>query len=114
MLISPRVLLEQWLRYILGADIDKAAFETNLRQIQELETRTDAMTLAQQYHNEGLQKGLQKSRQEEVIEAWEIRFERVPAGLADAVRDIQDEAHLRRLHRAAIRCESLEDFAAEL
>jgi predicted transposase/invertase (TIGR01784 family) len=106
----PRVLLKQWLRYILGSDIDKATFETNLRKINEDETRTDVMTLAQQYHNEGLQKG----RQEDIIEALEIRFERVPGGLADAIRDIQDEEHLRRLHRAAIRCESLEGFAAEL
>jgi hypothetical protein len=49
-----------------------------------------------------------------VIEALEIRFEHVPEGLAEAVRGIQDEEHLRRLHRAAIRCASLEDFAAEL
>jgi predicted transposase/invertase (TIGR01784 family) len=110
----PRVLLKQWLRYILGTDIDKAAFETNLRQIQELETRTDVMTLAQQYHNEGLQKGRQEGRQEHVIEALEIRFERVPEGLAEAVRDIRDEALLRSLLRTAIRCASLEDFAAEL
>jgi hypothetical protein len=32
----------------------------------------------------------------------------------EAVRGIQDEEHLRRLLRAAIRCASLEDFAAEL
>jgi predicted transposase YdaD len=107
---APRVLLEQWLRYLLGADIDKEGFELNLKQIQEPETRTDAMTLAQQYHHQGRQEG----RQEDVIEALEIRFERVPEGLAEAVRGIQDEEHLRRLHRAAIRCASVEDFAAEL
>ena len=119
---APRVLLEQWLRYILGADIDKSAFEINVQQIQEPKTRAETMTLAQQYHNEGLQKGrqegrqegLQKGRQEDVIEALGIRFERVPEGLAEAVRGIQDEAHLRSLLRAAIRCESLEQFAAEL
>lgn len=110
----PRVFLEQLLRYILGADIDKEAFETKLQQIQEPETRADAMTLAQQYHNEGLQKGLQKGIQESVIETLEIRFERVPVGLVEAVHHVQDEAHLRRLHRAAVKCGSLEEFATEL
>ena len=60
------------------------------------------MTLAQQYHNEGLQKG----RQEVVLETLEIRFGLVPQGVAEALRGIQGEGHLRRHHGTAMRCES--------
>ncbi|MCA1962693.1 MAG: Rpn family recombination-promoting nuclease/putative transposase, partial [Prosthecobacter sp.] len=97
----PRVVFQQVLRYILGAaDIDREAFEHKLQQIAEPQTRAEAMTLAQQYHHQGRQEG----RQEDVLEALETRFEQVPEGLVEAVRSIQDEAHLRHLLRTAIRC----------
>jgi hypothetical protein len=69
-----------------------------------------AMTLAQRYHQEGLQKG----RQEDVLEALSIRFEQVPEGLREAVLGVADEGKLRELLRAAIRCQSLEEFARAL
>jgi hypothetical protein len=106
------------LRYILGADIDKEAFEMRLQLISDPEIRTTAMTLAQRYHQEGRQEGRQegilKGRREDVLEALSIRFDHVPEGLREAVLAVADEDTLRELHRAAIRCESLEAFAKTL
>jgi hypothetical protein len=106
------------LRYILGADIDKEAFETRLHSISDPEIRTTAMTLAQRYHQEGRQEGRQegilKGRREDVLEALSIRFDHVPEGLREAVLAVADEESLRNLLRAAIRCESVEAFAKGL
>ncbi len=106
------------LRYILGTDIDKASFETRIQQISDPQTRSNAMTLAQRYRQEGLQEGRHEGRheglQQAILEALEIRFGDVPKGLGEAVEGWQDEAKLRELHRAAIRCETLEAFAGAL
>lgn len=72
------------------------------------------MTLAQQYRQEGRQEGILASRRQDVLEALEIRFARVPEGLRETVEAINDEAKLRTLHRAAIQCNSVEEFAASI
>lgn len=107
---TPTELLHMVLRYMLGADIDMAGFNDKVKIISNPETRSAAMTLAQQFRQEGRQEG----RQEAVIEVLEVRFDQVPSGLQEAIREIQDDARLRELHRAAIRCASLEAFAALL
>lgn len=106
----PEWVLELVLRYILGGDIDKAGFETRLQSIQNPRAHNTAMTLAQRYHQEGRQ----ERHQEDVIEVLEIRFVNVPDGLRAAIREIEDESHLRRLHRTAIQCADLETFSAAL
>jgi hypothetical protein len=111
---TPLQLLQMALRYLVGADIDKSGFKTRLEGLRDPQTRAAAMSLAQQLRQEGRQEGLRKGRQEDILEALELRFERVPVGLAEAVRLVVDEVKLRQLLRSAIRCESVEAFAAEL
>jgi predicted transposase YdaD len=76
------------------------------------------MTLADQLREEGLQKGLekglQKGLQEGILEALEIRFGQIPAGLREAVTAVDDLARLRCLHKASIQASSLEDFSRSL
>lgn len=122
----PSWLFELVMRYILDGDIDKEAFETNLKRIKNSHTRTTAMTLAQRYHQEGVlrgrqegrqegqQEGILRGRQEDVVEVLEVRFNRVPEGLQEVIRGIKDEVHLRRLHRVAIQCVDLESFSSAL
>jgi len=115
---TPLELLQMVLRYLVGAEVDKKGFTDRLERLSEPETRAAAMTLAQQLRQEGRQeghqKGRQEGRQEDILEALELRFERVPVGLSEAVRLVMDDAKLRELHRAAICCESLESFAQQL
>jgi hypothetical protein len=54
----PWALLEPLLRYILGADVDRAAFENKLQTIRDVNTRQNAMSLAQIYRHEGRQEGV--------------------------------------------------------
>ena len=76
------------------------------------------MSLAEQFRQEGRQEGHQEglifSKQQAILEALEIRFERVPEGLREEIESIADSRKLTCLHRAAITSADLESFAAEL
>ena len=113
-----RDLFHMLLRHMLASDIDKTGFERKIQTIENEQRKTEAMTLAQQYREEGLEKGRMEgilaSRRQDVLEALEIRFGHVPPGLREAVETIADEEKLRCLHRSAIRSATLEEFAAQL
>jgi predicted transposase YdaD len=68
----------------------------------------------QQGHQEGRQEGLIFSQQQAILEALEIRFQRVPDGLREEIESIADSKKLTHLLRAAITSADLESFAAEL
>jgi predicted transposase YdaD len=72
------------------------------------------MSLAEQFRQEGRQEGLIFSKQQDILEALEIRFNRVPEGLREEIELIADAAKLQSLLRAAIRSATLESFVAEL
>ncbi len=142
--ISPAAF-EMLLRYIFDRDIDKPAFRRRVKNITNSKIATNAMTLAEQFrqegreetrslaeqfrqegrqegrhvgHQEGLHSGIQKglilSKQQDILEALQIRFDRIPEGLREAIESLSDVEKLSRLHRAAIRSADLEAFAAEL
>lgn len=110
----PKETLEQLIRYILNADIDKEAFDRKVQNVSHSDVRTTAMSLAQQLRQEGRQEGRQQGRQELIIENLRLRFGFAPQGLIDAIAAIHDEAQLLRLHRASIQAASLEDFSSVL
>jgi predicted transposase YdaD len=130
MMQLPRETLELLIRYMLRADIDKDAFDRKVRSITQPELQITTMTLADQLREEGLQKGLQKGiekglqkglqkglekgLQEGILEALEIRFGQIPAGLSEAVTAVDDLARLRCLHKASIQAPTLEDFSRGL
>ena len=64
--------------------------------------------------SQGRQQGEILAQQQAVVEALEIRFDRVPGGLREEIEHIADSTRLHALHRAAIRCADLESFAKEL
>ena len=68
------------------------------------------MTLAEQWREEGREAEAQRS----VIDVLEIRFSRVPEGLAEKIRHEPNLAKLRNLHIQALKASSLEEFASDL
>ncbi len=99
------------LRYILSTgDIDKGAFSHKVKTLHSTKIQTEAMTLAQQFHQEGRLEGQMQA----VIDALQTRFERVPDGLREEIAKINDSARLQDLHREAIRCSDLESFSKAL
>jgi predicted transposase YdaD len=84
------------------------------------------MSLAEQFRQEGIRKGRQQGRQEgrqeglifskqqDILEALEIRFDRVPEGLREEIESLADAAKLQALLRAAIRSATLDEFAQAL
>ena len=118
----PRLIFEMLLGYILRADIDKDDFDNKIKLFQKAETRTTAMSLAEQLRQEGHLAGRQEGRQEghlagrqEAVLAYlEIRFGPVPQGLVEAMRQVADPARLESLQRTSFTCASIEEFAAAL
>ena len=74
------------------------------------EGREETRSLAEQFRQEGLI----FSQQQAILEALEIRFQRVPEGLREEIESIIDTKKLTHLHRAAITSADLESFAVEL
>ena len=72
------------------------------------------MTLAEQLHEQGMQRGQVAAQQKDILEALMIRFDRVPAGLREEIESIADTVKLQSLLRAAIRSSSIEEFAEAL
>ena len=125
----PSASFEMLMRYILDRDLDKPAFRRRLKTLRNPKLSKNAMSLAEQFRQEGREEtrslaeqfrqegrkaGLVFSKQQDILEALEIRFERVPEGLREEIELIADTAKLQELHRAAIRSATLEEFAAEL
>ena len=110
----PRLIFEMLLRYILRADIDKDDFDNKIRLFQKGDTRTTAMSLAEQLRQEGRQEGHLAGRREAVLSNLQIRFGPVPQGLVEAMRQIADLARLESLQRTSFTCASIEEFAAAL
>jgi predicted transposase YdaD len=121
----PAGTFEMLMRYIFDRDIDKPAFRRKLKEITNPKLSTNAMTLAEQFREEGReevrslaqqfrQEVLIESKQQDILEALHIRFDRVPEGLREAIEAIGEVGKLSHLHRTAICCADLEAFAAEL
>jgi flagellar biosynthesis/type III secretory pathway protein FliH len=122
----PSASFEMLIRYILDRDLDKPAFRRRLKTLRNSKLSKNAMTLAEQLHEEGMQQGMQQgmeqgihrgqvaAQQKDILEALEIRFERVPEGLREEIESITDTAKLQALLRAAIRSSRLEEFAESL
>jgi len=76
------------------------------------------MTLADKIREEGREEGLEQGRLDVafqmLVDFLEVRFEGVPSGLREVLAGIRDVARFKELHRHAIRCGSLEEFAALL
>ncbi len=132
---------ERFFRYMLNAGIDKQTFERRVRQVNNVELLQQAMTLADQYRQEGLQQGMtlaDQYRREGIEQGIEqgveqgiqhgqtralrsalvdvllTRFDSVPEGLRDRVEEITDSETLTALLKSAVRCERLEDFVQSL
>jgi predicted transposase/invertase (TIGR01784 family) len=129
----PSASFEMLMRYILDRDLDKPAFSRKLKTLRNPKLSKNAMSLAEQFRQEGReetrslaeqfrqegrqeghQEGLIFSKQQDILEALEIRFERIPEGLREEIELIADTKKLTHLHRAAITSPDLETFAAAL
>ena len=123
------VSFEMLMRYILDRDLDKPAFRRELKTLTNpklsknamslaeqfrQEGREETRSLAEQFRQEGRQEGLITSKQQDIVEALEIRFVSIPEGLREEIKNINDPAKLTNLLRAAIRCADIESFAVEL
>jgi len=109
-----------------GHPLDMIAIQDMLKRVNSETVGKEVMSTAQKLINdgrqEGRQEGLEKGRQEghveamqaSVLDALEVKFDRVPDGLSEVVRAIHDEATLRNLLKSAVKADTLDAFAAAL
>jgi hypothetical protein len=121
-----REAVERFFRYVLNTNVDREAFKAKVFAQGSTTLTFAAMTLAEQFRQEGLQEGLQtglqtgldKGRQEGMqqglLEVLEVRFGTVPPGLTETLSTVSDSNKLKALHRAALTCPDLESFALNL
>jgi hypothetical protein len=114
--ISERAL-EQLLRYILNADLRVPALRERIRKIHVQPLRNTTMTLAERLREEGKEEGQEdglRALRTSVLRALEIRFGGYPEGIREAVEANNQISDVERLIEAAIRSNSIEEFASGL
>jgi len=114
MLRVDSLAVEKLLRYISERDVDREEFRTKVRTILNPTLKTQAMTLAEQLRQEGRQEGGSEEAQRSVVDVLEIRFGRVPEGLAEEIRHEKNLVKLRALLREATLRPTIEAFASNL
>ncbi len=113
-----REAAERFFRYLLNANVDRSGFDEKVSSQHSENLTKLAMTLADSIREEGLQKGRQEGRQEGrlegLLEVLEVRFGRLPTGLAETLSTVSDLGRLKALHRAALTSPDLESFVSVL
>jgi hypothetical protein len=81
-----------------------------LRELPRTDLNPETMTLAQKIREEGREEGMRRAIQS----LLEVRFQVVPAGLLEELGLVREMERLEALFQHAIRCATLEEFAAGL
>ena len=114
--------LERWARYICHADVQPAAFFERAETLRSQTMKTKTRTLAHRLHEEGRQEGREEGRKEglleaarrSVVQALRVKHGRVPAGVVEALAEIDSVDKLEKLLSEALLAETLEQFAEKL
>jgi hypothetical protein len=129
-----REAVERFFRYVLNADVDRTQFRAKVTQLESETFTALAMTLADQFRQEGRREGRQEgrqqgrmegrqqgrqegeihSRQQSLVELLEVRFGSVPEGLREVLSTISDLNRLKELQKTAVTCPDLESFVSGL
>ena len=106
----PQEVRERLLLYIIDGGIDIEAFHRKVQSLSNPELQTTAMSLAEQLHQKGLEKGLRQT----LIKILQRRFGQIPEGLVEAIDGIHETARMESLVDAALDAASMEEFARAL
>ena len=108
--------VERFFRYVLNADVDREAFKAKVSTQSFTNLTSAAMTLAEQFRQEGRQEGRQesevRSRFQSLLVVLEARFGDIPVGLAEKLTGISDVPTLEKLLKSAAVCRDLEAFTS--
>jgi hypothetical protein len=134
--------VERLFRYISSRDVDRDNFRKTLNQLHNTDLKEKAMTLAEQWREEGREEGWEKGREEGLEQGWEkglqegryagreegytgeahrsvidvleVRFDSVPDGLVEKIRHELNLEKLRNLRISALKAATLEDFTSHV
>jgi hypothetical protein len=125
--------------FTTSGDVDRTAFTRHIEALKDTTLQEQTMSIAEQIRAEGLEQGIEQGReqgieqglerglergreqgidqglarglQSSVIEVLQTRFGRVPEGLQDSVRIVNDQKMLHAYLRTATTCEGIEQFS---
>jgi predicted transposase YdaD len=114
--------VERFFRYVLNADVDREAFKAKVFAQGSTTLTSTAMTLAEQFRQEGRHEGRREGRHEGEIhsrrqalqDVLEVRFSPIPVGLKDALSRVSELERLEQLLKVAVVCPDLESFVLKL
>jgi hypothetical protein len=92
----------------------KIEFRDQVAEYEEQQRMPYITSIEELGRKEGWREGVISTRQNDVVDALEIRFGQVPDACRQAILVIRDEDRLRTLHHAAIQSGSIDDFARAL
>jgi len=107
-------VLDYLIRYVWNQDIDKEGFWLRLKELPRTDLNPETMTLAQKIREEGREEGMRHAALRMLYSLLEGRFQALPEGLREELMRISDLERLESLHRHAIGCANLDEFAAAL
>ena len=84
-------LFELILRYMVDREIDKGAFETKIQELQNPTTRTNAMSLAQVYRQEGRQEGRMEGSARLALRLIQKKFPAILTQAEPLVKGLDEE-----------------------
>ena len=76
--------------------------------------RTIAQALIEEGMEIGVEKGIIQTKQEDLIELIQFRFQNIKPGINDKIRSIQDVDRLAALFRRALSANSIDELGIEL
>ncbi len=103
-----RVILHYIFNTVENVTVDEV-IQVAGRQLTAAKER-EAMTIAEQLRNEGMQQGMQQELREDIEAFLGERFGECPYLISEKLGMIYDREKLRALLRFSVRCESLVDF----
>jgi hypothetical protein len=113
-----REAVERFFRYVLNADVDREAFKAKVFAQDSTTLTSAAMTLAEQFRQEGRHEGRHEgeihSRRQALQDVLEVRFSPIPVGLKDALSGVSELERLEQLLKVAVVCPDLESFVLKL
>jgi predicted transposase YdaD len=107
---ATRLARQLWAYLLAHSELKSPEIQQIVQSTVPPLNRKNFMSTAERLRQEGRQEG----RQEAIIKLLQIRHQHVPEGLAEAIREVIDDATLDRLFQAAATCPDIESFSASL
>jgi hypothetical protein len=110
--LASRMLFDKYVDFIdVYAEVSEQEQENLYHDIiQHKETALLAQYIREKGMQQGMQQGIIQNTKENIIEALELRFEKISPEIIDKINQTNDPAKLKKLHKKAIQVKEIDHF----